>query len=66
MHSHPRQHFRNKGSYSALSYTWGNPASARWTRLNGVSFMMQPNLFAALKAIRKEDEEMYIWADGIL
>jgi hypothetical protein len=27
--------------------------------------MIQPNLFEALKAIRKEDEEVCFWADGI-
>lgn len=27
--------------------------------------MIQPNLFEALKAIRKEDEEICLWADGI-
>lgn len=27
--------------------------------------MIQPNLFEALKAIRKEDEELFLWADGI-
>ncbi|KAK4161582.1 heterokaryon incompatibility protein-domain-containing protein, partial [Cladorrhinum sp. PSN259] len=51
--------------YSALSYTWGTRATERWIRLNGIPFMVQPSLFEALKGIRKEDEQIQIWADGI-
>lgn len=54
-----------EGRYCALSYTWGERASQRWIRLNGKPFLIQPNLFEALKAIRKEDEEIFLWADGV-
>lgn len=54
-----------EGRYRAMSYTCGERASQRWIRLNGKPFMIQPNLFEALKAIRKEDEEIYLWADGV-
>lgn len=54
-----------EGRYCALSYTWGERASQRWIRLNGMPFMIQPNLFGALKTIRKEDEEIFLWADGV-
>ena len=54
--------------YSALSYTWGDHASQRWILLNGKPFMVQPNLFEALKGIRKEDKEicLWLWVDGVL
>ncbi|KAF8851699.1 HET-domain-containing protein, partial [Acephala macrosclerotiorum] len=51
--------------YHGLSYTWGKPEGSRWIRLNGKPFHIQQNLFAALKAIRKADTELVVWADAI-
>ncbi|KAN0098905.1 hypothetical protein V8E51_014568 [Hyaloscypha variabilis] len=49
--------------YSALSYTWSDYASQRRILLNGKPFMAQPNLFEALKGIRKEDKEICLWVE---
>jgi hypothetical protein len=51
--------------YHALSYAWGKTKESRWIRLNGKPFHLQPSLFAALKAIRKADAELVVWADAI-
>ncbi|CAO2652682.1 Nn.00g020930.m01.CDS01 [Neocucurbitaria sp. VM-36] len=51
--------------YYALSYTWGKTQGPRWIRLNRKPFHVQPNLFAALKAIRKVDTELIIWVDAL-
>jgi hypothetical protein len=53
------------GSYCALSYTWGKPTEQRWIRLNGKPFHVWPNLFSALKAIRRSDTELLIWIDAV-
>ena len=53
------------GLYCAISYTWGNHSEKRWIRLNGQPFMVQANLLAALKAIRRVDTELLIWIDAI-
>jgi hypothetical protein len=50
--------------YCALSYTWGKPTEQRWIRLNGKPFHARPNLFPALKAIRRSDTELLIWIDA--
>ncbi|KAF2814365.1 uncharacterized protein BDZ99DRAFT_235589 [Mytilinidion resinicola] len=65
VHPQPRTHCISRVVSSALSYTWAACASPRWIQLNGKPFMVQRNLFAALKAIRCEDEEMWVWADSI-
>lgn len=52
-------------SYEALSYTWGNLTQPRWIRLNSKPFHVQPNLFIALKAIRRTDEPILLWVDAI-
>lgn len=54
-----------KGQYSALSYTWGELSEIRWIRLNTKPFHVQSNLLAALKAIRKPNESLTLWADAV-
>lgn len=55
----------SKGRYAALSYQWGQPTESRWIQLNTKKFHVQPNLFAALRAIRKPDEPLVLWLDAI-
>jgi hypothetical protein len=62
--SHDRVSTLENG-YSALLYTWGKKATQRWIRVNGKPFIVQPSLFQSLKSIRREDKEIYIWADAI-
>ncbi|KAI4185375.1 MAG: hypothetical protein L6R41_004177 [Letrouitia leprolyta] len=53
-------------TYEALSYTWGKqPARPRWIRLNGKPFYVQPNLFDALKSVRRRNEMVTLWIDAI-
>jgi Heterokaryon incompatibility protein (HET) len=54
-----------RGEYSALSYTWGKPADQDCIVLNGNRFYVQPNLFAALTALRKQDKVRVLWIDAI-
>lgn len=54
-----------ENSYEALSYTWGKPTQARWIRLNSKPFHVQPNLFVALKSIRRTDKPSLLWVDAI-
>ena len=53
--------------YEALSYTWGadseNPKEK--ITLNGFSFSVTVNLYAALQVLRKEDRERVIWVDAV-
>jgi len=53
--------------YEALSYTWGNDSEnpQEQITLNGCSFAVTANLYAALQVLRKEDQERVIWVDAI-
>jgi hypothetical protein len=54
-----------KNCYYALSYTWGTDSTARFIRVNGLPFCVQPNLRDALEAIRRPDQDLLIWVDAI-
>ncbi|KAF1989061.1 HET-domain-containing protein [Aulographum hederae CBS 113979] len=65
-----------KGGYEALSYYWGplkqptNEIRVQCLDATGTSnrsklFYVGDNLFAALKALRREDTEMLLWIDAI-
>jgi hypothetical protein len=47
--------------YCALSSTWGRPTEQRWINLTE----NQPNLLAALKAVRKHETMRLMWIDAI-
>ncbi|KAH7236818.1 heterokaryon incompatibility protein-domain-containing protein [Fusarium redolens] len=51
--------------YEAISYTWGNEDASERMLVDGKIFKLRPNLYAALKAFRKSDEPIVIWADAI-
>jgi hypothetical protein len=52
-------------SYAALSYTWGEPSEQRWIKVNGRPFHVQPNLYAALHAIRPTEGDLWLWVDAL-
>jgi hypothetical protein len=44
-------------AFEALSYTWGDAKATTVIKINGVSFLVTPNLFAALKRLRGTEIE---------
>lgn len=53
--------------YEALSYTWGNDSEnpKEEITLNGCSFSVMENLYAALQILRRENRERVIWVDAV-
>lgn len=54
-----------RGTYTALSYVWGDRTPARTILLNGKTSSVTPNLFAALRQLRDAKEEIYLWVDAL-
>jgi len=52
-------------SYEALSYTWGDPRDTKPILLNERPFSATKNLEAALRHLRYEDDNRFIWIDAI-
>lgn len=52
-------------SYQALSYCWGDEHPTVEIECDGLPFLITPNLASALRAFRRKDEDMIIWADAI-
>ncbi|KAK5713988.1 hypothetical protein LTR15_010894 [Elasticomyces elasticus] len=52
-------------AYHALSYTWGDTSFKIPITINGCSFMVTGNLYAALEKLRNPDEEVLLWIDAI-
>lgn len=57
--------FSDAPPYVAASYTWGSPENARYVTLNGYQFEVRRNCLEALKQIRSQDPEAYVWTDSI-
>ncbi|EPE30305.1 hypothetical protein GLAREA_13028 [Glarea lozoyensis ATCC 20868] len=55
----------NTFSYEALSYTWGNSIASHHITLNGDLFLITPNLYLALRHLRRADVERILWIDAI-
>ena len=51
--------------YEALSYTWGRNHSPRHIVLNGSPFAITPNLYGALKQLRRHDASRVLWVDAL-
>lgn len=51
--------------YDAVSYHWGDPAKVCPVTVNGETFFITTNLFAALKHLRQPDMEISLWIDSI-
>ncbi|KAL9607137.1 MAG: hypothetical protein Q9167_007922, partial [Letrouitia subvulpina] len=62
-HLEPRS--GNKPIYEALSYTWGEAKEMHVIFVNNQPFPVTPNLFVALKYLRKAEESRILWIDAI-
>ncbi|KAH7350605.1 heterokaryon incompatibility protein-domain-containing protein [Rhexocercosporidium sp. MPI-PUGE-AT-0058] len=51
--------------YKALSYTWGDPSNTAPITVNGSTFHVTANLFAALEHIRDDTSAVTLWIDAI-
>ncbi|OBR09935.1 HET domain-containing protein [Colletotrichum higginsianum IMI 349063] len=51
--------------YDALSYTWGDGTKNDAIIANGHPMNITKNLQAALQHLRRQDEEVLLWVDGI-
>ncbi|MCJ1247071.1 hypothetical protein MMC30_004282 [Trapelia coarctata] len=55
--------------YESLSYTWGEAAASRRAFVhdqNEVTYLyIRPNLELALRRLRRQDEERYLWVDAL-
>jgi hypothetical protein len=51
--------------YTALSYTWGNDVATASLSIDGLSFMIRPNLHSALLALRYVSLKRILWVDAI-
>lgn len=51
--------------YSALSYCWGPATPAASVICNEVEIRVTPNLYSALRRLRREEESVWLWADAL-
>ncbi|KAL8836809.1 MAG: hypothetical protein Q9170_002770 [Blastenia crenularia] len=56
---------KTKPVYEALSYTWGDTKERRAIFVNGQPFPVTPNLFMALKNLRRAEGSRILWVDAI-
>lgn len=54
-----------RSSYVALSYMWGSLDSSTTIQIDGSIFQVRRNLFDALHALRRADQELTLWVDAI-
>lgn len=57
--------FAHAPRYEALSYCWGKEENLQAIRLQGVDWKVTPNLYGALKALRKKKEAKVMWIDAL-
>lgn len=57
--------FRNKPSYEALSYTWGDSASNKPINVNGFTIEVTTNLEQALRHLRNAEQDLVLWVDAV-
>lgn len=51
--------------YHALSYTWGKPDFTSRIVCNGVIYTITQNLFDALRHMREEKIDRFLWIDAL-
>ena len=55
--------------YIALSYAWGPPCEEgqdpQFISLDNVAIELRPNLDSAMRALRRLDQDIYIWIDAL-
>jgi len=54
-----------KTSYEALSYTWGSDKDQKSLLIDGHVIQVRDNLAFALRRLRRQDQEMFVWIDAI-
>src|SRR5271170_2780815 len=52
-------------AFEALSYAWGQEKNMQTIKLQGTDWEVTPNLYAALRALRKTSEPRRMWIDAI-
>ncbi|KAF2123036.1 heterokaryon incompatibility protein-domain-containing protein [Lophiotrema nucula] len=52
-------------TFTALSYTWGDPIIRKTITINGASMEVTVNLFDALQHMRSADEARTFWIDAV-
>ncbi|CAI9637473.1 unnamed protein product [Alternaria burnsii] len=57
--------FRNKPSYEALSYTWGDSASTKPINVNNLTIEVTTNLEQALRHLRNAEQDLVLWVDAV-
>ncbi|KAI0969273.1 heterokaryon incompatibility protein-domain-containing protein [Xylaria arbuscula] len=51
--------------YTAISYAWGDADNKRSIQLGQVNVSVAVNLFGALDAVRKREEDILVWVDAL-
>ncbi|KAI0818184.1 heterokaryon incompatibility protein-domain-containing protein [Xylaria sp. FL0064] len=51
--------------YIAVSYTWGDVDPNIKIQVDGCPFYITPNLYGALKRLRKQHESVMVWVDAL-
>ena len=51
--------------YTAISYTWGAPASYEVIQINGLEFKVSPNVYSILRGKRSTKHNVILWVDSI-
>lgn len=52
-------------AYEALSYSWGDQTPDTTVQIDGKSFLVTPNLHAAIERLRSPRERRVLWVDAI-
>lgn len=55
----------DRPKYEALLYAWGDQESSKPILLNGKPWTVRPTLAAALRRLRHEGTERYLWIDAL-
>jgi hypothetical protein len=57
--------FRDKPSYEALSYTWGDTATTELIEVDGFDIQVTANLEQALRHLRDVEIDLTLWVDAV-
>ncbi|KAF4428816.1 Heterokaryon incompatibility [Fusarium acutatum] len=60
-----RHGYIEDGTYSALSYVWGDSSEQEYILVNGVLFRIHRNLYQALPQFRKNGVIGWLWIDSL-